>query len=123
MVVDDSHLRRRRECGRHRRRKTRDRRREAARHECPEGVEPFERYVGQPEAEEDSVVAAVWLPVEDVGAHEAHPVAVDPSRGDREHLWRRIHGGDVVGVTEKLPGPQALAAGELQGGSYRSERI
>src|SRR4051794_24719260 len=57
---------------------------EAVRYQCPEGVEPLERYMREPESEQDHVVAAVWLPGEDVGVNEAHPIAGDP--GPRR--WR-----------------------------------
>jgi hypothetical protein len=78
----------------------------------------------QPEPHENDVIAAVRLPGEQVGLDESHRGAAgDAARRDREHLRRRIHGGDVGGVTEQLRRPGARTAGELQDAALRPERV
>jgi hypothetical protein len=56
---------------------------QAVRDERPEGFEPLERHVREPEAEEDDVVPAVRPPAEQVGPDEPHAVVpAHALRGD-----------------------------------------
>jgi hypothetical protein len=79
--------------------------------------------VGEPEAEEDHVIAAVRLPGEEIGLDEPHSLTVGPGRSDSQHLRGRVHGGDVCCVAEKLAGPCAAPAGELKHAARRLEGI
>ena len=68
----------------------------------------------EPKAEEDYVVTTVRLPGEEIGLNKAHPLVTDPGRRDREHFWRRVHGGDICRVAQELAGPYPGAACEFK---------
>jgi len=99
---------------------------QAASHHGPEGRKAIERYVREPETDENHVVTAVRRPGEEIGLNEAHPFAADfpgPGRRDGEHFRGRVHGRDVRGMTEKLAGPHSGTAGEFEHASGRPERL
>jgi hypothetical protein len=89
----------------------------------PETREAVRRNVGEPEAEEHHVVAAIRPPVEQVGRHEAHPLPAYSRRGESEHLRGCVHGGEVRGVAQQLGCPCARAAGQLEHAAGRLERV
>jgi hypothetical protein len=63
-------------------------------------------------------------PGEQIGLNEAHSFVPDfPGLGrrDGEHFRGRVHGRDVRGVAEKLPGPRSGTAGEFQHAPGRPE--
>src|SRR5690242_12767365 len=49
-------------------------------------IEAFERYMGEPEAEKDTIKGAWRLPVEEVCQHILDSLAVDPGAIDGNHL-------------------------------------
>src|SRR6266567_633704 len=59
---------------------------DAAGDKRPEGTEAGRRHMGQPEAEEDHIVAAARLPGEEVGLRELHRLAAKAGTRYREHL-------------------------------------
>ena len=84
------------------------------RHRRPERVEPLERYVGQPEAEEHAVIQTIGSPVEDVGLHEPNPLIGDLRPHDREHLRRGVNCGQTRRSGEQRLGPGSRPACQLE---------
>jgi hypothetical protein len=99
------------------------RRPEAVGHERPERGEAPGRNVGQPEAGEDHVVAAVGLPGEQIGLDEPDPVTAGAGCRQGEHLRGRVDGGHVGRVPQQLGRPGAGTAGELEHAAPGPERV
>ena len=98
-------------------------RREAAGHQAPERDEGPGRNVGQPEAEEDEIVARGRPPAEEIGADVADARAAHPLPVQRKHLGRGVDARQLRRVRRQALGPQPRAAGQLQDVSPRSRSV
>jgi hypothetical protein len=70
--------------------------------------------MGQPEGEEDRVVAAWRLPGEHIRLDELDRQVLGALAGQGQHLGGRVNGGHRAGAGGQQPGPVAAAAGQLQ---------
>ena len=72
--------------------------------------------MADPKAEHDNVVAARWLPVEEIREHEIDTIGewAEPVFALFDHLLGRVDGGHPRGVGGESLGPQPGAGRELE---------